>query len=410
MAALGCAGLDAPPDEGLTPASERSVARAPRPVKEGQSSPPAPPAEPEPADPEAPGDCLVHFAPGQTLSQRIFMDVARAEAGMVVASSDGAVRLWEQGEVRVVARTGAAMVGIAVGAGGREVAVVGHGVVARSSDGGLNFRTHPFPGGRLLYAAAFSGEDLLVFDAEGGGWRGRGGASWQPLLLPRTVAWFGVAFADERRGYLAGNCSTLIETRDGGATWEELQAPTDAEGVAAAGDVVLVAGEDGLFRSDDRGRSFEKVEDGPCIRVKLDGRRAAASCLVGGGIVGHSPFYSEDGGSTYTRLPLLVTYPVPTLFGVAFTGLVDRGPMLLAVGAYEHLFEVYSRVGRIRYRTDATDCWEGFMGVYGCGWPRQRPKPENAAEFWKKCSHVFPDGPQCAGCAGAKQDEGDAQR
>ena len=110
---------------------------------------------------------------------------------------------------------GRKLVSIAVSEDGKQLAAVGAGVVARSSDGGRTFRVEPTPDRVMVYAVAFSGNELLLFDVKGRGFRSaRPGAPFQPRELPRAVRYWTASFSGPR-GYGVGVEGVLLATQDG---------------------------------------------------------------------------------------------------------------------------------------------------------------------------------------------------
>lgn len=132
-------------------------------------------------------------------------------------------------------------------------------VVALEFDpaGGWLFRAHP----RALYRSA------------------DGGASWDPVPLPASVAdgrIAAIAVPPDPGGgfYIAGPGIGVLETRDMGETWAAAGRELSDDVVALtahadqAGTLYAVVGEDGLFRSEDAGGSWAHMDGGPGVRIQ----------------------------------------------------------------------------------------------------------------------------------------------
>jgi photosystem II stability/assembly factor-like uncharacterized protein len=323
---------------------------APKPAPAvAQEAPPAP-EKPQPPrlepPPESPS-CLLTLRK-EHISGEAFVDVKAAAGGIFVASTDGTVRRVEGSEPRVAHRTGEPMLGIAVSEDKQHVTVTGWGVLARSEDGGRTFRTEKAPDDTAFYTAAHVGSTLFLFDALGRGWRSVPGpsAAFQEIPLPRKASFYSTSFVDAGRGYVAGDCGTLLETTDGGATWTALGTPLtrDISGVVAYGDTVFISGSDGVFRSDDRARSFVRVLDSKpsCIRLARKGTEVVVACHQG---LHHSP-----DGRTFSLVP------VPKQMGLLAAEFLPSGE-LGAVGAHEFFIRARPTGGAIVNRSPAVERW-----------------------------------------------------
>jgi photosystem II stability/assembly factor-like uncharacterized protein len=252
-----------------------------------------------------------------------------------------------EGDTLPVAHTtGEPMLGMAVSLDGHALTATGWGVLARSRDGGRTWRTEKAPSEAIFFAAVHTGDALLVFDAKGRGWRARGEGPFEPLALPRRVTFYGAAFADVERGYVAGHCGTLLETRDGGTTWRVLSTPftQDISSVLAYRDTVLLSGREGVFRSDDQGRTFTPVLEGKlgCVRLARRGSEVAVAC--------HRGLHHAPDGRTFTRVP------VPYQLGLLAAGFLPSGE-LGAVGMAEQFIRAQPSGGRIVNRSPAVERW-----------------------------------------------------
>ena len=282
-----------------------------------------------------------------------FLDVKRVGREVLVVGSDGTVRRAEGGALPVVHEVGEPLLGLAVSPDGGEVAAVGYGVLARSSDGGWTFRTERAPGDAPFFAAAHAGDLLLLFDANGRGWRSVKGGSFEALALPRAVTYFGASFADARRGYVVGACGTLLETLDGGSTWTVLPAPIEGmlQGVLAWGNTLYLSGDGGVWRSEDRGRTFQQLLSKlVCVRLARQGNAVAAAC---GGGMGNVLHYAADGRGFQ---PVSVPYS-HALLSVELL----PGEELLAVGVREQFIRARPSGGSIAYGSKAIQEWRAFI-------------------------------------------------
>jgi photosystem II stability/assembly factor-like uncharacterized protein len=306
---------------------------------------------PPPADPK----CLLQLDKQHVRAAQAFLDVKRVGREVLVVGSDGTVRRAEGNALPVVHQASGPLLGLGVSPDGREVAAVGYGVVERSSDGGWTFRSARAPSDSMFYAAAFAGDALLVFDGNGRGWRSVSGGPFEELSLPRTVAYVGAAFADARRGYVVGFCGTLLETLDGGVNWTVLRSPLkegeNLEGVLAWGDTLYVSGSGGVWRSEDRGRTFQQVLSTlTCVRLARSGDAVAAAC---GGGQGNVLRYASNGRD-------FQPVPVPYSHALMSVALLP-GEELVAVGVREQFIRARPSGGSIAYGSKAIQEWKAFL-------------------------------------------------
>lgn len=281
-----------------------------------------------------------------------FADIAVAASGTFVASGDGTVRRVDGDTLPVAMDTHHKLVGLAVSEDGQQVAAVGAGVVARSSDGGKTFRVEPTPGGTLVYAAAFSRDDLFLFDVKGQGFRAaRGTQGFEPLKLPRQARFWTASFAGPR-GYVVGQGGVLLGTQDGGGTWKELPSPTESQAVLALNTTVWVSGEQGVFRSDDAGRTFHQVYGGAagaknasCYRMGGRGTAVVVACAP----FEHTLAYAADGEHFQeVRVPDAANL---------LSAVITPGGELLAVGAYELFIRATPSGGHLVAHSEQTRRW-----------------------------------------------------
>ncbi len=112
----------------------------------------------------------------------------------------------------------------------------------------------------------------------------------------------------------------LFVTDNGGKTWQKFfhdQLFTTIERDPADPQRLWLGSADGLFRSDDGGRTVRQVDDQPVTAIDVDGRRIV--------IGGERLAVSEDGGKTFRRgdsgsLPLQVTDLARTADGTLYAG------------------------------------------------------------------------------------------
>ena len=136
-------------------------------------------------------------------------------------------------------------------------------------------------------------------------------------------------FADAREGLVVGAYNLAFQTRDGGASWapigERLDNPKALHLYAIAGldEQRYIAGEQGLlFRSDDGGRSFQRLAS-PYVGSWFALAMPDAQTVVVAGLRGHA-FLSRDGGRQWTALE--GAPPVSFVSAVV----ADQGQVLLA--------------------------------------------------------------------------------
>lgn len=132
---------------------------------------------------------------------------------------------------------------------------------------------------------------------------------WQQVKLPTEVTLLDLDFIDDRRGWIVGTRATLLETLDGGDTWQSKSLDLGDEGkysflsVSFAGEEGWVVGEPSiLLHSPDAGETWERVP----LSEKLPGspygiyafgdRRAEMVTNVG------AIYRTEDGGQTWHAL------------------------------------------------------------------------------------------------------------
>ena len=251
----------------------------------------------------------------------LMVDALAVEQRLLVAGERGRIFFsddqgdsWSQAQVPV-----SVMITALAQAGGDTLWAVGHdGVVLTSADRGESWRKalggneinqlvadyyqaqvkqaeadadYPID---LLEELQFRAEDALIALEE---------SSLRTLL--------DVYFVDAEHGYVLGAYGLLLETRDGGRSWQPLiEALGNLDGfhlnvMTRVGDALLIAGEGGmLFRSLDIGQSWEALlspYDGSFFGLQTLGDRQ----VVAYGLRGNA-FESLDGGDSWQRLNLPV--------------------------------------------------------------------------------------------------------
>ncbi|MFN7229027.1 MAG: photosynthesis system II assembly factor Ycf48 [Synechococcaceae cyanobacterium] len=132
---------------------------------------------------------------------------------------------------------------------------------------------------------------------------------WQPVALDTRSNPLDVAFSDDRHGFLVGSNRLIMETGDGGASWEprQLDLPEDENyrliSIDFRGDEGWIVGQPGLLlHSTDAGRNWSRLFldtklPGEPYLVTAQGRgRAELATNVG------AVYSTGDGGTTWQAL------------------------------------------------------------------------------------------------------------
>ncbi|NMG30201.1 glycosyl hydrolase [Aromatoleum evansii] len=227
----------------------------------------------------------------------------------------------EQSEVRISPAvisqfaTRAAILGAAT-AGQRVVAVGSYGTVLLSDDGGQSFRqARSVPVSSTLTSVSFVDEKHgwavghwgMILATEDGG------DTWavQRTDLKEDRPLFSVHFFDQNEGVAVGLWSLILRTGDGGKTWDRISVQDPDTGgesdrnlfklFAAPSGTLFVSAERGsVLRSDDRGRTWSRL-DTPYKGSLWSGLVMKDGTLLVGGLRG-SLYRSRNGGSSWDQV------------------------------------------------------------------------------------------------------------
>jgi photosystem II stability/assembly factor-like uncharacterized protein len=132
---------------------------------------------------------------------------------------------------------------------------------------------------------------------------------WQPVALPTESTLLDVAFTgNPQHGWLVGKAATLLETNDGGDTWQPRSLQLDSQrynftSVSFAGNEGWVVGQPGiLLHTTDAGKTWEQVPlseklPGQPSTITALGKRSAEMTTDIGAI-----YRTQDGGSNWKAL------------------------------------------------------------------------------------------------------------
>jgi photosystem II stability/assembly factor-like uncharacterized protein len=248
--------------------------------------------------------------------------VAVGQRGHIVVSADGG-NTWKQGKVPVSSDLTAVFF-----VGDRKGWAVGHdGVILNTEDGGATWK---------LQLDGRKANDLLLAAAEKRAAAEPGSEAVKAVLAEAQrfkqqgpdKPFLDVWFADESNGYAIGAYNLFFRTRDGGKTWESWFDRTENPkffnlyAIRPVGGTLYVAGEGGLvLRQDASGERFEATPtsyNGSFFGV-ADAKGAAIVFGLRGNV-----FRSDDAGKTWSKVETGLTAAV---VGAAATG---KGDVLLA--------------------------------------------------------------------------------
>ncbi|HEY3020029.1 MAG TPA: YCF48-related protein [Solirubrobacteraceae bacterium] len=189
----------------------------------------------------------------------------------------------------------------------RVVAGGAGGATVVSDDGGVNYtpvggdigatyvalRRGPSP--QIAYALGRNGQLARTAD---------GGANWRALSVPTSAELGDVSFASSELGYALDVRGGLFKTANGGQSWQTLDPGTTAAPLALAAlgeNVVLLAGPRGVRRQVGGGR-FDAVTDRDVATARLSDLDAANGAVVAFGA--QALALSADRGATWRRIVL----------------------------------------------------------------------------------------------------------
>lgn len=255
--------------------------------------------------------------PSELATRSPLRDVARAGERLVAVGqrghilySDDAGKRWQQAGVPVSSDLNSVhfptpQQGWAVG---------NDGVVLHSSDGGASW-VKQLDGRQIGALVLAHYEALMSAEPDNEQW-----AQWvaegQRLVdegadKPLLDVWF----ADAQRGYAVGVFNLILRTLDGGRTWQPLQDRTDnpqslhLNAIAAVGDELYLAGEQGLLLKWDAGQQRFAALPSP-YQGTWFGVAGKEGEVLAYGLRGHV-FRSRDGGQSWsqveTGLPVSIT-------------------------------------------------------------------------------------------------------
>jgi photosystem II stability/assembly factor-like uncharacterized protein len=169
-----------------------------------------------------------------------------------------------------------------------------------------------------------------------------------------------VWFMDRNHGWAVGSFGRLVETRDGGKTWENrahLVQTFDGfhlNGVTGSsrGEVFL-AGEGGtLFRSLDKGQSWEQLDSGyydTFFGIAYDQTNRVLTAYG----IGSALFQSRDLGDTWVALnsPIEATFAGATVTAQGHTALAGPAGVILLIDSTDGSIEVHAQANRMNHST-----------------------------------------------------------
>jgi len=255
--------------------------------------------------------------PSSRAEHSLLLDVARAGTRLVavgerghIVLSDNQGKTWSQAQVPTRVLLTAVFFPTAV-----DGWAVGHdGTILHSGDGGVSWSLQRSQAFDPDAAAQAEDDALAAAEAVGIDMSDEGAEAGAAAATRVGAALLDVWFADALHGYVVGGNGTLLETTDGGATWNDRSAGLDnpdgwhinAIAVQPANPKVLIlAGERGtLYRSTDGGQHFVRVHlahEGSYFGVLATDREIFLFGLQG------RIFHSRDGGGSWSSLESGVT-------------------------------------------------------------------------------------------------------
>ncbi|MBF5046413.1 MULTISPECIES: hypothetical protein [Myxococcaceae] len=221
--------------------------------------------------------------------------------------------------------------------------------VLRTVDAGRTWKAVPLPEPLWVYSLERSGARTWVCGSSGRIYRSDdAGARWAELKASpfngedRCMS---LSFLTPDSGWAAGMQGTLWKTEDGGETWAALTPPKQAPRVLFAGTPGLppelrhvlrltrsigwVGGSDGLFRTDDGGKTWQPIgrqqESGRYVSTRPDGRQVVTSSAAGLPLAAWLPSFAD----AWIVGPDVIASPHPEGLQLEVTGKVTRaGPLL----------------------------------------------------------------------------------
>lgn len=224
----------------------------------------------------------------------------------LVRTDDGAATY------RQIAASAGAVNAVAFASPSRVIGVGAGGTTVVSDDGGLTWReVSRRVATPLTVVSAGSGDFAYGWGPTAIAMTLDGGATWREVGIPTPIPIRTAAFADPLTGFALDEVGTLRRTRDGGNSWQVLDAgavPGNLQRILAldASRVIVVA-DGGLLRSADGGTTLRPV-DSPVVRRSAAVRRT----LIGVAGTGRRAFVigragiieTRDAGVTWRRIRL----------------------------------------------------------------------------------------------------------
>lgn len=228
---------------------------------------------------------------------------------------------------------------------------------------------------------------------------------WEKRNSGTTEDLVSVYFAENNKGWIAGDNGFLAHTTNRGATWTKVELDT-TENINEIyfrneKNGYLVAGKE-MFQTDDAGNSWRKVSLYRAVDAKgtpeflsirfADRRRGIAVGSVlndRGAVIDSLVLRTEDGGETWQRV---VVPPKTELFHLDFVGssrvwiVGDRGVVLFSDNGGESFVQQRSGVERALYNVDFRDSKEG----YAVGGRGTILRTEDGGNNWIRVATSFP--------------------